>query len=729
MAQYLASEVIKQAAERLSASRARDGMVHFLLLKRALVRAKAEDVAFSSNDENFTGAMRDLAASLPPGTEKHADLGISPFVKVFGTAGADKYVSARWTTNGPADALSGPKWSSVVQIQGTRPRRGSFKSGYQAHLADLLLKAGQQLPSLTDAAIWYHRATDLEAAFGHVDDTKKLMEHLSKSFDQQLGLKTEEITTLFDSAESPFIEHPVNSLLTDEIASPLEYLPDLTIRIGGFEDMVQGFAEDCAAVGLRAEMQLVRRFLASLGAKRFLILTGLSGSGKTKLAQAIAQWITPVSVIADPFKPGETLKGAQSEYTVANSDKSVVELINGDGTHVPLPKVIIEEWADYIAKHSIPETISGRDLRDKVEADSKITAHLHRLESHYKPAAFALVAARKARESIKCYEVVAVGADWVGSDSVLGYPNGLDAGSYVTKPALDLIIQAKEHPIIPHFLILDEMNLSHVERYFADILSAIESDEDIHLHTDSERRARGTKVPSSIGLPHNLFIVGTVNVDETTYMFSPKVLDRANVLEFRMAPEELKGFLDNAAKPDLAELAGRGYEAGHGESFVSAVNDAVEVPREVKKAFDDELLLFFQALQAHGAEFGYRTAYEASRFTHFYKLLGNPTEDDAAWFKDAFDCVIVQKLLPKLHGSRAKLGPVLKKLWFLCVTDPASRSDVPLKAAEDAARSTEKKSEPVFDIPAGAPYPLSAEKIARMWRLLMDNGFASFAEA
>lgn len=729
MAQYLAAEVIKQAVDRLSTSRARDGMVHFLLLKRALVRAKAQDVAFSSNDENFTGAMRDLAASLPAGTEKHSSLRISPFVKVFGTAGADKYVSARWTTNGPADALSGPKWSSVVQIQGTRPRRGSFKPDYQAHLAELLLKAGHQLPSLSDAAIWYHRATDLETEFGHVDSTEKLMKGLVKSFTQQLGMNADEVTTLFDTTESSFIGQELSTLLTDEIARPQDYLPDLTKGTGGYEAMTKGFSNDCAAVGLRAEGKLVRRFLASLGAKRFLILTGLSGSGKTKIAQAVAQWITPVSVIADPFKPGETLKGAQSEYTVAYSDQSVVELINGDGTRVPLPKVIIEEWADYIEKHSIPETISERDLRDKVEADSKITAHLHRLESHYKPAAFALVAARKARESIKCYEVVAVGADWVGSDSVLGYPNGLDGGSYVTKPALDLIIQAKGRPTIPHFLILDEMNLSHVERYFADILSAIESDEDLHLHPDRDRRARGTKIPGSIVLPKNLFIVGTVNVDETTYMFSPKVLDRANVLEFRMAPEELKGFLDSAAKPDLAELAGLGYEAGFGESFVVHANDTAVVPPEVKKPFDEELLLFFQALQAHGAEFGYRTAYEAGRFIYYYKLLGEQAADDNAWFKEALDCVIVQKLLPKLHGSRAKLGPVLKKLWFLCVTDTAARSDDPLKAADDAARSTDKKSEPVLDIPEQAPYPMSAEKIARMWRLLMDNGFASFAEA
>ncbi len=165
----------------------------------------------------------------------------------------------------------------------------------------------------------------------------------------------------------------------------------------------------------------------------------------------------------------------------------------------------------------------------------------------------------------------------------------------------------------------------------------------------------------------------------------------------------------------------------------------VAVPEGVKAAYDAEMLLLFRTLQPHGAEFGYRTAYETARFIHFYKLLGNYADDDAKWFSDAFDCVVFQKLLPKLHGSRGKLGSVLKKLWYLCVTHhnvvaetnearDKLIADV-LLAAEEAARSTDKNAEPSVVVPAGAPYPLSAEKIGRMWRLLIENGFASFAEA
>jgi hypothetical protein len=380
---------------------------------------------------------------------------------------------------------------------------------------------------------------------------------------------------------------------------------------------VDAFEHALRDAGVVVSRTLVIRMLSSLASKNLVLLTGLAGSGKTKIAQALARWLP---------------------------------------------------------------------------------------------------------SSSNCFRVVAVGADWTGNENVLGYPNGLEKASYISKPSLDVILHAKANQAIPHFLILDEMNLSHVERYFADILSAIESDEKIHLHQGSERQANGTAIPPEVELPKNLFIIGTVNVDETTYMFSPKVLDRANVIEFRMNASDLEGFLGNPAKPDLSKLDGKG--ASFGKAFVDAAKSPVTVPRDVKAAYDIEMLLLFKTLQTHGAEFGYRTTYETARFIHFYKLLGNHADGDATWFSGAFDCVVFQKLLPKLHGSRVKLGPVLKKLWFLCVKDAAGRGADALKAAEESKAEPKKK-----DIPANAPYPMSAEKICRMWQLLMDNGFASFAEA
>ena len=121
----------------------------------------------------------------------------------------------------------------------------------------------------------------------------------------------------------------------------------------------------------------------------------------------------------------------------------------------------------------------------------------------------------------KNYEIIPIGANWTDNTNIIGYHNVI-TDDYQSTPSFDLIKYSKLDYTNPYFLILDEMNLSHVERYFADFLSAIESDEEIPLY--------GTK--DSLKLPKNLFIIGTVNVDETTYMFSPKVLDRANTIEF-----------------------------------------------------------------------------------------------------------------------------------------------------------------------------------------------------
>jgi len=412
------------------------------------------------------------------------------------------------------------------------------------------------------------------------------------------------------------------------------------------------FRENCNSVEYITPTNLVQRYTSSLLAKRFLILTGLSGSGKTKLAQAFARWLTPEPLSID------------------TTDE---------------------------AKGKNPNTY---------------------------------------------YKVVSVGADWSGNENILGYPNGLHPEEYFTKPALELILHAasEDHKDDPHFLILDEMNLSHVERYFADILSAIESDEKIQLHRDEKRTAGAGDIEPEIELPKNLFIIGTVNIDETTHMFSPKVLDRANVIEFRMEETELASFLENPVKPDLNNLDGKGKE--YGKSFVVAAKNPADLPEDAKLRFQCEMLLFFKVLQEYGAEFGYRVTHEAGRFVNFYKALGGET-DLGIWFKEAFDCIIVQKFLPKLHGSESKLRGVLFSLAYLCADKRewtgskleenreriGKLVDDAKKKADSSENSPVKLKEKLKADGKAVYYPLSFEKIERMWRAAHDNGFASFAES
>jgi hypothetical protein len=416
--------------------------------------------------------------------------------------------------------------------------------------------------------------------------------------------------------------------------------------IASLDRLCAAFLGDLDAVAMRAEVGSVMRFMAALLSKRFLVLTGLAGSGKTKLAQAFVRWITP--------NPG---------------------LLNSKN-------------------HS------------------------------------------EGKQRSPHYVLVPVGADWTGNENIVGYPNGLDVTKYVTKPPLELIRHALEpaNATIPHFLILDEMNLSHVERYFADLLSAIESGEGIPLHEDSERMVNGEIIPQRLRLPDNLFVIGTVNVDETTYMFSPKVLDRANVIEFRMESDEMAAFLAFPAAPRLEELDGKGL--AFAQEFVAAAADKTRnVPSAVATDFECEMLLYFNLLRVHNAEFGYRTGYEAARFVHFYKLLGGYPDDTTAWFEDAMDAVVVQKFLPKLHGSRSRLEGLLWALAWACGAERAGDFTALLHAVSQAQDEDKYGPEVVWTAlndskPARiARYPLSFDKVMRMWRKLVRDQFVSFAEA
>ena len=289
---------------------------------------------------------------------------------------------------------------------------------------------------------------------------------------------------------------------------------------------------------------------------------------------------------------------------------------------------------------------------------------------------------------------VSIGADWTNREPLLGYPNALNKDEYV-KPesgVLQLLMRANKDPDKPYFLILDEMNLSVVERYFADFLSAMESGEPIKLW-DNENG----DVPKEIELSKNVFIIGTINVDETTYMFSPKVLDRANVIEFKIAPDEMDEYLGKKVNINLEQA----YSAcaDMAVDFVNKAKSQVEKDEKNK----DVLLSFFTELKKVNAEFGYRTVNEISRYLHFSD--GELTADSA------IDTAILQKLLPKLHGSRKKLVPVLTSLWQLCLNNGIA------KEIDAEFSATDFK------------YPESAEKIQRMYKAVVDNGFTSFAEA
>ena len=137
--------------------------------------------------------------------------------------------------------------------------------------------------------------------------------------------------------------------------------------------------------------------------------------------------------------------------------------------------------------------------------------------------------------------VCPVRPEWTDPTGLTGYFDVL-SNRYVVPRFLEAVLVATAQSDAPVFVVLDEMNLARVEHYFSDVLSCIETGEDLQLHSNGVpiEGTTGTSIPAALPLPANLYITGTINVDETTNPVSDKVLDRALVID--MSKVELPGF-------------------------------------------------------------------------------------------------------------------------------------------------------------------------------------------
>jgi 5-methylcytosine-specific restriction protein B len=229
--------------------------------------------------------------------------------------------------------------------------------------------------------------------------------------------------------------------------------------------------------------------------------------------------------------------------------------------------------------------------------------------------------------------VCPVRPEWTDPTGLTGYYDVL-SNRYIVPPFLEAVLLATAHRDSPVFVVLDEMNLARVEYYFSDVLSAIETGENLQLHSSGVplEGSTGTSIPAALPLPPNLYIAGTINIDETTNPVSNKVLDRAIVID--MSAVDLSGFL------------------GRLESREPVLKDA-------RVACEARLLAAQAVMAAHGLGFGYRVAEEVVRY-HVFAAVH--LKADVAGVTDD---LMVQKVLVKLRGGerqRALLTGLAKAL-------------------------------------------------------------------
>ena len=281
----------------------------------------------------------------------------------------------------------------------------------------------------------------------------------------------------------------------------------------------------------------------------------------------------------------------------------------------------------------------------------------------------------------KNFELVQVKPNWHDSSELIGYVSRVSGSPvFVAGDFLKFVAKAWENPEVPYFLCLDEMNLAPVEQYFAEYLSVVESrkcQEDGTITTDpilkksgedwyriltseltSDENVRNQFLNDGIAIPQNLIVVGTVNMDETTFSFSRKVLDRAMTIE--MNEVDLYGGLD-----DWHEKIGK-LEAGN---LIGTAVEGVDVYRGNKEVCDTALN-YLQAVNLNLDGTPFKVAYRTRNEFLLYVVNNLPYNKDKGGkeipqqevIARALDEITSMKILSRIEGDSDKIGNLLEEL-------------------------------------------------------------------
>ena len=298
------------------------------------------------------------------------------------------------------------------------------------------------------------------------------------------------------------------------------------------------------------------------------------------------------------------------------------------------------------------------------------------------------------------FQPIPVQPQWADNSDLFGYVPSLASGTFVKGKIIDAILGAKRNPELLSIALLDEMNLAPVEHYFSDFLSVAESRQRMNNHIGSDPLPIDLPVVPDqdsssicdelrgIELPHNLRVIGTANMDETTHSFSPKVLDRAFTIEFD--------------DPDLtAFTAGLGSVTASFESLAqAAINpgnpiNILEAQTKSQDLFEQVATWLYEIqgiLSPAGIKFGYRTRDSILLYLHFWREFGL---SDVLAGSAALDFCLLQKVLPKISGSGGALESALKNLseWIDARSEQQNGADdIDAQFAGSLERSREKVS-------------------------------------
>lgn len=309
------------------------------------------------------------------------------------------------------------------------------------------------------------------------------------------------------------------------------------------------------------------------------------------------------------------------------------------------------------------------------------------------------------------FEIIQVKPNWHNSLEVVGYKSNIGGAHYEFTPFVEFLARAWKHQDIPFFLCLDEMNLAPVEQYFAEFLSAIESRsmEKDEYETDpiiKPFNEFGEKVcnemlnhlvgkidasnaiPGSpdaklverfktkgLTLPKNLLVLGTVNMDETTFSFSRKVLDRA--MSIVMNEVEYDKFFTGETENDMAE-----FDENIKNLLIDRPIRGLDAEENEADKVEEYLTAVNNVLDDTPFKLGYRAANEAL----LYVSAAHHFDSDAT-VEAALDEFTLMKILSRIEGDKRSIGTKLDELQEVITESTYPKSNKKLQQMADTLRN------------------------------------------
>lgn len=522
--------------------------------------------------------------------------------------------------------------------------------------------------------------------------------------------------------------------------------------------------------GFNFKESILKNYILSLKSKPFVILSGISGTGKTKIAQFFAEYMCPDEVIfedeLDNISDYETIYKATKSFikyqkiTLPVNYEEIVELprpgeskeievdFNGIQSTCTLgfyKRVDNSYYLSLVFKGKVKDYIKENiNIGDLLKIDFSN-------ENNIEKFTISKVQTRKKRvvKKSKRYCFISVRPDWVDNKGLLGYYNPITE-EYQMAELLKLILNAKNDKENPYFVILDEMNLAKVEYYFSDFLSCLESRrigrdgeliaESIILH-DAEDEITYVdddgieyKIPKRITIPENVYFTGTVNIDDTTYMFSPKVLDRANVIEFNdVNLSEYRKIFDNRKTLNIVGYANKKFInefTNEGKYCRTLIEKNFSLNDDMEQCYN-HLIQINDILKEYNLHFGYRVVDEILFYIH------NAMKMQYFEAIEALDYQILQRILPKFNGNRKKLelplSQLLRYLYFgenKAIYNPLTIDDYQYLTKYYFHKSTvnNENENTIFNQSDEALFYNSSKKAFIMLKKLRDYGYTSFIE-